>query len=182
MGFTRFAGLEPPQVPPGYNLRTYRAGDEEAWLEMLSAGEFGVWDRSRLDRLLAGERAPMPRKGIFFITQEDRPVGTASTFLYNGEQGEQSELGWVAVHPQHRGHGLARQVCLAMLGFARDLGHAYTFLKTEEFRLAAIKTYLRLGFEPEMTDPRSPAQWEALRRALSVETKNPLSVARKEIT
>jgi mycothiol synthase len=167
MGFTRFAELEPPQLSAGYVLRTYRPGDEEAWLEMLSAGEFGVWDRSRLDRLLAGERAPMPREGIFFITQQDRPVGTASTFLYDGERGEHSELGWVAVHPMHRARGLALQACRAMLAFARDLGHAYTFLKTEEFRLAAIKTYLRLGFEPEMTDPRSPAQWETLRSVLA---------------
>ena len=156
MGFTRFETLEPPVAPPGYALRTYRPGDEEAWLEILKHGQFGEWDRARLNHMIAGGRAPMPLEGVFFLTRDDRPVGTACTFLFHDERGEFSELGWVAVHPDFRGQGLARCVCLAVLWFARNLGHSYTFLKTETYRPAAIKTYLRLGFEPETTDPRHP--------------------------
>lgn len=167
MGFTRFDHLEAPIAPVGYQLRTYRPGDEEAWLEILSHGEFGVWDQARLDRFLSGDRAPVPRDGIFFLTQNDRPIGTACTCLFRDmERGEFSELGWVAVHPEHRGQGLARTVCQAVLGYARDRGHTYSFLLTEHFRPAAIKTYLRLGFEPEMTHPSHKGWWDSFRATM----------------
>lgn len=166
MGFTRFDALPAPRPESGYGLRTYRPGEEESWTGILSTGDFGTWDRARLDRMLAGERAPLPREGIVFATRDDRPVGTACIFLHAGESGDVAELGWVAVDPAHRRRGLGLAVCLAALGFARDAGLGYAWLLTEDFRLSAIGMYLRLGFEPEMTDPSHPARWAALRRAL----------------
>lgn len=166
MGFRRFEQLQPPRLPEGYSLRTYRAGDDEAWIAMLATGEFGVWDRQRLERMLAGERAAVPRDGIFFATNDDRPVGTACTFLHPGPAGDVPELGWVVVDPEHRGHGLAGELCRAVLGYVGSLGHSYAYLLTEDFRLPALATYLRLGFEPELLDETHPARWTALRRRL----------------
>ena len=162
MGFRAFETLARPEPPAGYALRSFRPGDEDAWLDILREGDFGEWTRDRLDRLLAGARAPLPADGIFFLTAADRPIATACAFLFE-ERGEQiSELGWVAAHPAHRGQGLARVVCLAVLNYARGRGHRYTFLLTEYYRPAAIKTYLRLGFEPEMPDERHVAVWARL--------------------
>jgi mycothiol synthase len=166
MGFNRFATLEVPHPAPGYGLRRFRPGDEDAWLEILAAGEFGQWNRARLAMILESNRAPMPLAGIFFATYDDRPVGAACTFLYRRDSEEISELGWVAVHPAYRGRGHGRQVCQAMLCFARDLGHRYSFLLTDDYRLAAIKTYLRLGFQPEIVDASHPERWAMLWNAL----------------
>jgi mycothiol synthase len=116
--------------------------------------------------MLAGERAPIPLAGVFFVTLEDHPVGTMCMFLHPGENGDIPEPGWVAVHPIHRGHGLGQQLWGATLGFIRDSDHNYAYLLTEDFRLPAIKMYLRLGFEPEMADPSHPERWEALRKIL----------------
>ena len=159
MGFTRFEDFVAPQQVPGYGLRKYRPGDEEAWLALLQMGEFGDWDRARLDWMLAGKRAPMPLDGISFALLEDQVVGSACTFL---RADDVAELGWVVVHPAHRGQGLGLQVCCAVLCFARDLGYRYCYLLTEDYRLPAIRLYLKLGFEPEMIDPSHPAWWAAL--------------------
>lgn len=167
MGFSRFDEPSPPRPPAGYGVRAYRPGDERAWIEILSTGDFGVWDRPRLERMLAGERAQLPREGIRFATVEDRPVGAACAFLHASEREDVPELGWVAVHPEHRGRGLGLQVCRAVLGYVGGLGHTYAYLLTEDFRLAAITTYLRLCFEPEMTDPSQRARWLALRTSVA---------------
>lgn len=159
MGFTRFDSLLPPRMPPGYQLRAFRPGDEEAWIAILNTGNFGAWDRARLDQMLAGERAPLPRDGIFFATRDDRPVATVCVFLHASDSGVMPELGWVAVAPEHRGHGLSRELGRAALLYVRDHGYRYIYLLTEDYRPAAIKTYLRLGFEPEMIDPAHPAWW-----------------------
>lgn len=161
MGFTRFDALPPVDGPSGYGVRTYAPGDEAAWLSLLSTGDFGKWDRDRLDRMIAGERAPLPLAGTFFATHDGRPVGTACTFLHPGARGDVAELGWVAVLPAHRGHALGAQLCGAVLRYVRELGLPYAFLLTEDFRVPALKTYVRLGFELEITDPRHTGWWAA---------------------
>ncbi|HOQ30035.1 MAG TPA: GNAT family N-acetyltransferase, partial [Armatimonadota bacterium] len=64
--------------------------------------------------------------------------------------------------PAHQGHRLAFHVCLAVLRYMRDRGFQETYLLTDDFRLPAIKTYLRLGFEPEIADPSHPARWQRI--------------------
>ena len=168
MGFSRFPDTPPSQPVIGYGFRTYRSGDEGAWLDTLTTGDFGEWDRARLDRMLAGERAPLPPAGVVFATSNDVPIGVANLFIYEWSGGPYSELGWVAVRPEHRGRGLAYEVCRRGLLFAKSLKHHYTYLTTEDFRLSAIKTYLRLGFEPEITEPDHRARWDELRRITAV--------------
>ena len=168
MGFSRFTGMPTARSVSGYGLRTYRPGDEEAWLDTLATGEFGIWDRARLDRMLAGERAPLPREGVVFATRNDVPVGVANLFLYERAGRPYSELGWVVVRPEHRGRGLAYEVCRRVLLFAKSLEHRYTYLTTQDYRVGAIKTYLRLGFEPEMTQPDHSVRWNELRRITAV--------------
>jgi mycothiol synthase len=164
MGFSRFADIPPARPVAGYGLRTYRPGDEGAWLDTLATGDFGVWDRARLARMLAGDRAPLPPAGVVFATSDDVPIGVANVFLYEHSGGPYSELGWVAVRPEHRSRGLAYELCRRALLFADSLKHRYTYLTTQDFRRAAIKTYLRLGFEPEMTGPDHRARWDELLR------------------
>ena len=167
MGFTRFDALPAPDVPAGYALRTFREGDEDGWLSVLGTGGWDAWDRDRLDAMLTGGHAEVPRDGIVFATRDERIVGAACTTLHGGDTLAAAEIGWVVVDPAHRGRGLARAIVLAMLGLARERGYRYAFLRTEPFRVPAIKLYLDIGFEPEMVDARHPAWWAAFREQLA---------------
>ncbi len=167
MGFRRFEQLGPQRLAPGYGLRTFRPGDEGAWINMLNTGNFHIWDRQRLEVMLSGVRSSVPRDGAFFATYGDRPVAAACTFFHPGPDGDSAELGWVIADPEHRGHGLGREVCRAVLVFMHSRGHEYAYLHSEDFRLAALATYLRLGFEPEMQDDTQPARWAAIRDKLA---------------
>ncbi|MFT7578493.1 MAG: mycothiol synthase [Myxococcota bacterium] len=69
-----------------------------------------------------------------------------------------AEIAWVAVAPAHRGQGLARSVTAAVTTQALRAGHAHVYLSTQATRLAALKTYLQVGFEP-VCEPRSSALW-----------------------
>ena len=62
--------------------------------------------------------------------------------------------------------GLAYPLCRAVLAYAQSAGHRYVILKTQDFRLGAIKTYLRMGFEPKMEDPTHQERWEELQQIL----------------
>ena len=155
-------------VPPGYGLRTFRPGDEDAWLALLQSGDFGMWNRTRLKVMMAGEHVKAPPDGIFFATVDDQPIGTASTYLHPSADGVDPELGWVVVAPDHRGHGLGSLVCRAVLGYVGRLGFDHAYLRTDDFRLPAIKTYVNLGFEPAVIDPGHPARWAAVYQGLGL--------------
>jgi mycothiol synthase len=154
-------------LPPGYGLRTYRPGDEDAWLALLRSADFGGWDRVRLDLMLRHPHVKVPHDGIIFATVRDRPVGTASTYLHPVEDRVDPELGWVVVDPRHRGRGLGLVVCQAVLEAMQLLGYDHAYLLTDDHRLPAIKTYLRLGFEPALVDQSHPARWAAIHRQLA---------------
>lgn len=161
MRFTRFDTLpEPPPLPEGYVIRPYRPGDEAGWAAVLTAtGSLGQWDAQRVIRLLQGERHAVP-EGSFLATWHGLPVATTCTVV--GPNEEKPEIGWVGVMPEHQGHRLAFHLCLACLRFLRDRGVRECFLLTDDFRVPAIKTYLRLGFEPEVTHESHPARWQKI--------------------
>ena len=69
--------------------------------------------------------------------------------------------------PEHRGRGLGRAVCLAVLHAAARLGHQAISLTTDDPRRPAIRPYLGLGFEPWPLEPTAPARWETVMNRLT---------------
>ena len=58
------------------------------------------------------------------------------------------ELGWLAGHPAHAGKGLGLAVSAAVTARLIEEGCEVVHLYTEDYRLAALKTYLKLGYVP----------------------------------
>jgi len=159
----RLDALPDLTAPTGYVLRTLRPDDTTRWAELLAAnGELGEWTVERAEQYFApGSR--MVLNGSFFVTHDGEPVATAQLHLHPDDSyAPMPELGWVAAHPEHRGRGLGYAVCLAVLRYAAAAGHEEIFLRTDDHRLPAIRTYLRLGFEPWMVDPSAPGRWAGI--------------------
>ncbi len=167
MGFTRFDKLTQPCIAEDYDLRPYQPSDNQAWIDLLSLGNFGRWDHDKLNRMIAGEQAPMPLGGVYFALKDSQPVATACMFIYDIDGRECSQFGWLVVHPEHRGIGLGTDITRAVLRFIRQLGHNYVFLMTDDVRLSAIRIYLKLGFEPEFVHPSHEERWKAIRHRLA---------------
>lgn len=163
MEYRRFPELPAARSAEEYELRTYRPGDESAWTQILAASDLGEWDEARVRRMIAGERGLLPLEGAIFALFAGQLVATAHAEMRDGGC---SELSWVAVLPAHRGRGLAYPICRAVLEYARSAGHPYVILKTQDFRLPAINTYLRLGFEPVMQDPSHAERWKHIRERI----------------
>lgn len=156
------AELPPIVVPFPYALRNLTADDVDAWRRLLArTGDLGEWTYERGARFFEPDGG-MPLDGAFFLTHDDNPIATAQLHLRpDGPYAGLAELGWVAVDREHRGQGLARVVCLAVMHVAAR-EHQEIFLRTDDHRIAAIRTYLSLGFEPWMYDASAPARWGAL--------------------
>jgi mycothiol synthase len=72
----------------------------------------------------------------------------------------------VCVLPEHRGHNLSYPLCLAVLHRFRARGFQRVRLNTGDWRLGAVKVYLKLGFQPLITKPEQPEIWQQVVRTL----------------
>lgn len=75
------------------------------------------------------------------------------------------ELTWVAVVPGCQGQGLAAAICTEVIALALAAGFSEVALTTRDDRLAALKTYLNLGFEP-VVDETTRDRWRSVLRIL----------------
>jgi mycothiol synthase len=171
--------LEPAlaALPAGYRFRTYRPGDEAGWAALMNTGQMGEWTAERTREQLTG--CPWPQfdpDGLFLVTHqptrqpepppEPQIAGSACAWLIDPAERVTGTLHMVCVLPGHRGAGLSFPLCLAVLHRFRDRGFRSVRLSTHEWRLGAIKIYLRLGFRPLYRHPMHPRQWPAVAEAL----------------
>ena len=166
MQFRAYAALPPVRLPSGYTLATLAQRDTADWIAVLAAnGQLGTWDERRAHTVLTGER-PALAAGTYLVLCGEHAVATACTVPPTAVE-PRSELGWVAVAPGHQGRGLGLQVCSAVLWYARREGWPATTLSTDDWRLPAIRTYLKLGFEPELTHHSHAARWQEVHQRLA---------------
>ena len=167
MRLHRFDSLATVELPPGYGMTTLREAGVDAWIAALNAtGQLGDWDADRAGDWLAGERHAI-LEGTFIVTFDGRPAATCCTIPPTSTE-RRAELGWLSVAPEHQGRGLGYQVCLAVLHFARRMGYDEIYLNTDDWRLPAVKTYLDLGFEPEIIHESHLRRWAAVYEKLGV--------------
>ena len=72
------------------------------------------------------------------------------------------ELGWLAGDPAHAGKGLGLAVCAAVTARFMGAGYRDIHLYTEHWRLAALKTYLKVGYIPFLYAPEMPERWQVI--------------------
>jgi len=155
-----FDGLPEIEVPQGYGLRTYVPGDEAAWAEIMNTG-VGEWTVERVRENLTDKPQFLP-DGLFFATYETHAVGSACAWRHDADEWKKGYLHMVCVLPEHRGKQLGHMVTLAALHWFRDHGFDEVWLSTDDHRIPAIKSYLRLGFEPHIPDGTFRARWDAV--------------------
>lgn len=147
--------------PPDYRLRHYRSGDEGRFFALMGLAGWEGWDNDRLQPWLA----KIIPDGWFMVIHEesDRIVGTAMA-LHNYKETYPfwGELGWLAVDPKHSGRNLGLFVSAAVTSRLMNAGYRHIQLFTEDHRLSAIKTYLKLGYVPFLYGEGMFDRWKVL--------------------
>jgi GNAT superfamily N-acetyltransferase len=154
------AGMRAASDHPGMVLRLDRMRDESPELpalevrEVLEKRDFSAWadvqretwglsdeaDRAwREAHLRLGLGADLPLRN-YLAMLDGEPVGGAAVFCAEGVAGIYN----VCVVPSARGRGIGREVTLAALRTARDLGYNLSTLGSSDL---GLPVYLRIGYE-----------------------------------
>jgi mycothiol synthase len=154
---------QPPEVflPAGYNLRTFQAGDEPQFYRLMELAGWPGWDA---EQLRPWQNALLDNN--WFVAEEivsGRIVASAMGLHDPADPNpEGSELGWVAGDPAHAGQGLGRAVCSAVTRRLIESGHQDIYLLTDDWRIPALKTYLKMGYVPLLFRPEMAERWQAI--------------------
>jgi mycothiol synthase len=156
------------RVPEGYALRTFRTGDLEAYLDLAHAAGFEKFTAESvadyMTRTLPG--------GFLLIEHGNTGHLTASAMAQHVPDEMHpggGVLGWVMARPEHSGRGLGTAVCAAVTARLLDAGYRRLYLKTDDSRLPALKTYLKLGWVPFLFAPDMEERWSRVCRKLEWE-------------
>ena len=146
-------------LPRGYSLRTYREGDAPAYVRLMNRAAFESWSGATARET---SKRCLP-KGIFFAVHDDTGLLAATTCAVHNPDPplhpSGGELGWAAADPDHRGKGLGYVTSAAVTRRFLDAGYTRIYLRTDDHRLAAIKTYLKLGYVPLLHASDMEARW-----------------------
>ncbi len=154
----------------GFTLRPYAAGEEGLWTEICKFGllteEEGIecWDKY----MLAMENL-IPARDVFLIWDRDgHAVATCTGFVQPAGNGL---LHMLAAKPEARGHGLGYSMTAYVLNkLDRELPaeRRMVRLKSDDWRLSAVKAYLQCGFQPVLFDVDMDTRWKVICEKLDI--------------
>jgi mycothiol synthase len=157
-----------PAVPEGYELRQFQDADTDAYLAIMHRTELAHWDRKGLSNVRQGV---LPG-GFFIIIHKPSGAVVGSAQARHGPSElhpEGGEVGWVVADPDHKGKQLGMIATAAAARRLLRAGYRHVYLSTDDWRLPACKSYLKLGFEPMMYKDDMPARWKAVMEKLGWE-------------
>lgn len=155
-----------PALPEGYELTTLNPEtDIQDWIETCAEGlNTGAWTEETFRKNML-ETEGLCAERIYVVKHEGKVIATATAWPLYGPRGN---LHMVAARPEYRGKHLGSIVVGAALKWLDEQGFTDIRLSTDDFRLAAIKTYLNYGFLPILSDVDMPGRWKAIYEKLGV--------------
>lgn len=156
----------PPPVPHVANVavRTARQSDLPAFFSLMAAAGWRDWGEAQLAPWLA---RLLPEGWVMAF--DDRGLLVATSMATHDPTWTVpfcAELGWTAADPNRRGQGLGALVTAVATRRMLECGYRVVHLYTETWRLAALKTYLRLGYVPYLDGDGAEAAWRLICDAL----------------
>ena len=156
-------------LPDGYAFKFFDGTDKEIdeWVRLCNFGLMEGSTRETFFETVGNFPNVVAERDCFFV-MDDAGRYIASSTAVAGPDG----LGlvhMVASDPSVRGKGIGHAMLAKTLSMLEERGMKVVELLTDDWRLAAVKTYLDAGFLPVLlNDPESDhaARWDKVREVL----------------
>ena len=162
------SNLPEVELSPEYHLRCCRDGDEERWIKLIS-NVFGYASEAAESSWQEIIQSPyFQPEDVIFICCGSHVVATATARLRETDPTGTGYLHMVAADPAHKGKKLGAAVVAAVCRRLKYRGMLRVLLHTDDFRIPAISTYLKLGFRPVIKDIEMKNRWAELAKTLNM--------------
>ena len=159
------------EVSDEIRIRNYTPEDFEQMLDALVPLTVNRYEETDLDNVILKKVGVNP-EGVFVAEVDGKIVGTATGYFHPAHDDKPGDNGgtlhMVSALASASGKGVGRAVCASAVNYLVDAGCEYVDLTTDDFRLPAIVTYMRLGFRPVIDDAEMEERWSALAEKLGI--------------
>ena len=160
----RYQGKAIPFSPaPGVRLRHYEERDFSGMVQALLPLTKTPYNHATLEEVILRHRG-VTTDTVFLAETENGIVGTATGYTHPADPFHPGDAGgtlhMVSVLPQAKGRKIGFAVCAAAVNALLEKVCVYVDLTTDDFRLPAIVTYLRMGFRPVIDTEETRERWE----------------------
>lgn len=170
MNRSNLLDLPPIELPPGYAIRSFNDGDEQLLVPIFQECFDPGWSAERVIKTFVEDACWSPVR-MAVLVHGDEVVGTSTAWESSQRRGH-GMVHYVAVASPHRGKKLGRMIVIRTLELLETMGYPDAWLSTDDWRLAAIKVYLSLGFWPVNSNKTDPERWEIVRHKLALGSHN----------
>jgi mycothiol synthase len=156
----------PPARPhePRYALRAAVPADHGQVGELLSEAFEDRWDAKRVATEFSPDNGV---EATYVVVSPAGVIATAAARRLPDRYPEAGYVHFVGVRASERGQRLGEAVTRRVLVHFAAAGLDQAVLETDDFRLPAVRTYLRLGFVPEPRTPGEARRWSKVLRNLA---------------
>jgi len=148
------------ELPEGFLIRSYQAGDEAAWADIaLEQFDFDNYETAMKLFHDVFDEHPEWMDCCLFAVEEKTGEIAAMLALWEGGifDAPYKKIHWVATREKYQGKGIVK----AMMTYAMDLYHElkakdYLLLQTGTWNWQAIRIYKKFGFEEWIGEDPAP--------------------------
>lgn len=155
--------VKPASYPENYGRFTLRKydgteQDRKMWYDLCKEGilcdnEVDV-EATFAERI--SDREGYAPENVFFVEKEGKTMATMTILLKENNMGY---LHMVAANPRYRGEGVGKYLADCAAAALYELGCTACTLDTQEYRVAALRSYLRAGFKPVLHEDDMEERW-----------------------
>lgn len=151
-------------ISDGYTMRVFRQGDVQAWVDICKYGLLQPHEGLEAwDAYMLCFKELVPERDVFFVCDADgNPVASCTAFV---DQIGDGRLHMLAAKPEARGHKLGWSMsAFALNKLDREVPkeNRIVRLKTDDWRLSAIRAYLMTGYQPVLFDVNMEERWQKI--------------------
>ena len=150
-------------LPDGFAFRTFENSEKDidTWLDIV---QYGLTDGKQTVEVFKSAMEGHPDyspEHVYFVEENGNACATISVFC--NDETKQGYVHMVAAKPEVRGKGIGTALAKFAVNKLIEGGMQEAHLTTDDFRIPAIKTYLKAGFEPCLEGSEDfQSRWEAV--------------------
>ncbi len=144
----------------GLVCRTFDGSDKDidAWLDIVQYGLTEKREDKAFYRECMYSHGELEFDKFFIVECDGVPAATLAVIC--DHEKKQGYIHMVACKPEFRGRGIGTRLNTEAVRALISSGMETAYLTTDDFRIPAIKSYLRAGFTPDIIDKEHEDRWK----------------------
>jgi mycothiol synthase len=158
----QWSGPAERQLASEFTLREATQDDCPGLAKLMQLTFGAEWDEAKVgEELLRNPNVPMT-----FVIEQSGVIVAGASYQIKADWPGAGWIHYVAASPAFAGRGLGYAVSLRVIQESLGRGDEYQMLTTDDWRLPAIATYLKLGFEPDCWHESHLERWADVKDGL----------------